>query len=80
MTCVETPVECRFRLENLFCFAGIIVATGGEPLFHIIGFLAALSATCGRAFKSVLQVGSCKLVFWASQVSLCPMLKAGHNL
>jgi len=34
---------------------GIMIATGGEPLFNLVGFLAALSATGGRAFKSVLQ-------------------------
>jgi drug/metabolite transporter (DMT)-like permease len=35
---------------------GIIVASGAEPLFSLIGFMAAISATAGRAFKSVLQV------------------------
>lgn len=36
--------------------AGVIVATGGEPHLNLLGLVAALSATCGRAFKSVLQV------------------------
>ena len=36
--------------------AGIVVASGGEPLFNVTGFVAAIMATCGRAFKSVLQV------------------------
>ena len=38
--------------------AGIVVSSGGEPLFHAYGFGAAIAATCGRAFKSVLQVCS----------------------
>ena len=36
-------------------FAGIVVASGGEPSFHLIGFLACVGATAARAFKSVLQ-------------------------
>lgn len=34
---------------------GIVIASGAEPLFHMLGFLAAISATAARAFKSVLQ-------------------------
>jgi drug/metabolite transporter (DMT)-like permease len=34
---------------------GIIIASHAEPLFHIIGFIAAVSATSARAMKSVLQ-------------------------
>lgn len=34
---------------------GIIIASGAEPMFNMIGFLAALTATAGRALKSVLQ-------------------------
>ena len=36
--------------------AGIIMATGNEPLFHSFGFLAAVGACGARAFKAVLQV------------------------
>ncbi len=36
--------------------AGIVLATGFEPSFNSIGFLTAVSATCARAFKAVLQV------------------------
>ena len=32
------------------------MASGGEPLFNLFGFLAAITATAARAFKSVLQV------------------------
>lgn len=34
---------------------GVIMASGGEPSFHIVGFLTAILATAGRAFKSVVQ-------------------------
>lgn len=34
---------------------GIIIASGAEPMFNLIGFTAALTATAGRALKSVLQ-------------------------
>uniref|UniRef100_A0A7R9W0I2 Sugar phosphate transporter domain-containing protein n=1 Tax=Chlamydomonas euryale TaxID=1486919 RepID=A0A7R9W0I2_9CHLO len=35
--------------------AGIAIATHGEPLFHMLGFILAASATAGRAMKTVLQ-------------------------
>jgi hypothetical protein len=35
--------------------AGIVIASGAEPRFHAIGFLAAVAATAGRALKSVVQ-------------------------
>ncbi|GAV65492.1 TPT domain-containing protein [Cephalotus follicularis] len=35
--------------------AGVIVASGGEPSFHLFGFIMCVSATAARAFKSVLQ-------------------------
>ncbi|KAG1663112.1 hypothetical protein FOA52_010515 [Chlamydomonas sp. UWO 241] len=34
---------------------GIAIASGGEPLFHMLGFCIAMAATAGRALKSVLQ-------------------------
>ncbi|KAK4762178.1 hypothetical protein SAY87_030062 [Trapa incisa] len=34
---------------------GVIVASGGEPSFHLFGFIMCISATAARAFKSVLQ-------------------------
>mmetsp|Transcript_7457 Transcript_7457/g.12863 ORF Transcript_7457/g.12863 Transcript_7457/m.12863 type:complete len:379 (-) Transcript_7457:506-1642(-) len=34
---------------------GIILASGSEPLFNMYGFIVCVSATAGRAFKSVLQ-------------------------
>ncbi|KAJ1430019.1 Sugar phosphate transporter domain [Sesbania bispinosa] len=35
--------------------AGVVIASGGEPGFHLFGFIMCLSATAARAFKSVLQ-------------------------
>jgi hypothetical protein len=37
---------------------GVVIASGGEPLFHLLGFVACLLATSGRALKSVVQVSS----------------------
>lgn len=34
---------------------GIVLASRAEPNFHVVGFSAAVVATAGRAFKSVLQ-------------------------
>ncbi|RDX81122.1 putative sugar phosphate/phosphate translocator, partial [Mucuna pruriens] len=34
---------------------GVIIASGGEPSFHMFGFLICVSSTAARAFKSVLQ-------------------------
>ncbi|GAX74032.1 hypothetical protein CEUSTIGMA_g1482.t1 [Chlamydomonas eustigma] len=35
--------------------SGIAIASGGEPLFHMVGFLFCMTATAGRALKSVTQ-------------------------
>lgn len=35
---------------------GVIVSSGGEPAFHLVGFVACVLATAGRALKSVVQV------------------------
>lgn len=35
--------------------AGVVIASGGEPDFHLFGFIMCISATAARAFKSVLQ-------------------------
>eukprot|EP00879_Flechtneria_rotunda_P011519 GHRR01012033.1.p2 GENE.GHRR01012033.1~~GHRR01012033.1.p2 ORF type:complete len:147 (+),score=32.79 GHRR01012033.1:900-1340(+) len=37
---------------------GVVIASGGEPLFNLLGFSACLLATSGRALKSVVQVSS----------------------
>ncbi|KAF8071001.1 sugar phosphate/phosphate translocator [Scenedesmus sp. PABB004] len=34
---------------------GVVIASGGEPLFNLLGFTACLLATSGRALKSVVQ-------------------------
>ncbi|QCE04225.1 probable sugar phosphate/phosphate translocator At3g11320 [Vigna unguiculata] len=35
--------------------SGVIIASGGEPSFHLFGFVICVSSTAARAFKSVLQ-------------------------
>ncbi|KAK9157318.1 hypothetical protein Scep_003892 [Stephania cephalantha] len=35
--------------------AGVVIASGGEPMFNLFGFVMCISATAARAFKSVLQ-------------------------
>ncbi|KAK7305331.1 hypothetical protein VNO77_43236 [Canavalia gladiata] len=34
---------------------GVIIASGGEPSFHLFGFIMCISATAARALKTVLQ-------------------------
>ncbi|KAL5580844.1 hypothetical protein UlMin_013286 [Ulmus minor] len=34
---------------------GVIIASGGEPSFHLFGFMMCVGATAARALKSVLQ-------------------------
>ncbi|GAB4851635.1 UDP-URONIC ACID TRANSPORTER 1 [Ancistrocladus abbreviatus] len=35
--------------------SGVVIASGGEPSFHLYGFIMCIGATAARAFKSVLQ-------------------------
>ncbi|CAL9220386.1 organic anion transporter [Arabidopsis lyrata subsp. lyrata] len=34
---------------------GVVIASGGEPSFHLFGFIMCIAATAARALKSVLQ-------------------------
>ncbi|NP_001242185.1 probable sugar phosphate/phosphate translocator At3g11320-like [Glycine max] len=34
---------------------GVVIASGGEPSFHLFGFVVCIAATAARALKSVLQ-------------------------
>uniref|UniRef100_A0A164Z811 Sugar phosphate transporter domain-containing protein n=1 Tax=Daucus carota subsp. sativus TaxID=79200 RepID=A0A164Z811_DAUCS len=34
---------------------GVVIASGGEPSFHLFGFIMCVGATAARALKSVLQ-------------------------
>ncbi|KAE8098743.1 hypothetical protein FH972_016784 [Carpinus fangiana] len=34
---------------------GVVIASGGEPGFHLFGFVVCVSATAARAFMTVLQ-------------------------
>ncbi|XP_028771436.1 probable sugar phosphate/phosphate translocator At3g11320 isoform X2 [Neltuma alba] len=35
--------------------AGVMIASGGEPSFHLFGFIMCVGATAARALKTVLQ-------------------------
>lgn len=48
---------------------GVVIASGGEPLFNLLGFTACIVATCCRALKSVVQVGTHLLRSQGSQLA-----------
>ncbi|XP_028783531.1 probable sugar phosphate/phosphate translocator At5g05820 [Neltuma alba] len=66
--------------------AGVVIATGGEPSFHLFGFLICVSATSARAFKSVLQgvllssegekLNSMNLLMYMAPVAMLVLLPA----
>ncbi|XP_028783633.1 probable sugar phosphate/phosphate translocator At3g11320 [Neltuma alba] len=66
--------------------AGVVIATGGEPNFHLLGFLICVSATAARAFKSVLQgvllssegekLNSMNLLMYMAPVAMLVLLPA----
>ncbi|XP_062117821.1 UDP-URONIC ACID TRANSPORTER 1-like [Humulus lupulus] len=65
---------------------GVVIASGGEPGFHLFGFLMCLSATAARAFKSVLQgillssegekLNSMNLMLYMSPIAVLVLLPA----
>ncbi|KDP26086.1 hypothetical protein JCGZ_21119 [Jatropha curcas] len=66
--------------------AGVIIATGGQPGFHLYGFTICISATAARAFKSVLQglllssdgeqLNSMNLLLYMSPIAILVLLPA----
>ncbi|MED6182174.1 UDP-URONIC ACID TRANSPORTER 1 [Stylosanthes scabra] len=66
--------------------AGVVIASGGEPGFHLFGFIMCLSATAARAFKSVLQgillssegekLNSMNLLLYMSPIAVIILLPA----
>ena len=50
------PATARPTGVELLLGAGMGVAAGGEPSFHLLGFCLEIGATCSRALKSVVQV------------------------
>lgn len=66
--------------------AGVVIASGGEPSFHVYGFIMCLSATAARAFKSVLQgillssegekLNSMNLLLYMSPIAVLVLLPA----
>lgn len=66
--------------------AGVVIASGGEPSFHLYGFIMCISATAARAFKSVLQgillssegekLNSMNLLLYMSPIAVLVLLPA----
>ncbi|MFS8002801.1 hypothetical protein Hanom_Chr13g01206371 [Helianthus anomalus] len=58
----RVPVP-NFSNQNIFgtdltlvpVITGVVIASGGEPGFHLFGFIMCIGATAARALKSVLQ-------------------------
>lgn len=65
---------------------GVVIASGGEPSFHLFGFIMCISATAARAFKSVLQgillssegekLNSMNLLLYMSPIAVLALLPA----
>ncbi|XP_073139523.1 UDP-URONIC ACID TRANSPORTER 1-like [Henckelia pumila] len=66
--------------------AGVVIASGGEPSFHLYGFIMCIGATAARAFKSVLQgvllsnegekLNSMNLMLYMSPIAVVVLLPA----
>lgn len=66
--------------------AGVVIASGGEPGFHLFGFIVCIGATAARAFKSVLQsillssdgekLNSMNLLLYMSPIAVLVLLPA----
>lgn len=66
--------------------AGVVIASGGEPSFHLFGFMMCISATAARALKSVLQsillssegekLNSMNLLLYMSPIAVLILLPA----
>lgn len=65
---------------------GVVIASGGEPSFHLYGFIMCIAATAARAFKSVLQgillssegekLNSMNLLLYMSPIAVLVLLPA----
>ncbi|KAF6155361.1 hypothetical protein GIB67_019887 [Kingdonia uniflora] len=65
---------------------GVVIASGGEPSFHLYGFIMCISATAARALKSVLQgillssegerLNSMNLMLYMSPIAVVILLPA----
>lgn len=66
--------------------SGVVIASGGEPSFHLYGFIMCIGATAARAFKSVLQgvllsnegekLNSMNLMLYMSPIAVIVLLPA----
>ncbi|KAL8525526.1 hypothetical protein ACS0TY_014953 [Phlomoides rotata] len=55
-TYVMTKIESWLTYATLVpMVTGVIIASGGEPSFHLFGFLMCVGATAARALKFVVQ-------------------------
>ena len=53
---IQSKFESKVTYISLIpVVVGIIITTGGEPSFHMFGFLACVTGTSCRALKSVMQ-------------------------
>ncbi|KAL9254614.1 putative sugar phosphate/phosphate translocator [Drosera capensis] len=65
---------------------GVVIASGGEPSFHLYGFIMCIGATAARAFKSVLQgillssegekLNSMNLLLYMSPIAMIALIPA----
>ncbi|KAJ7529679.1 hypothetical protein O6H91_15G061600 [Diphasiastrum complanatum] len=53
ITCKRESVVVYLALVPVV--VGIVIASNGEPLFHLLGFVACIASTGARALKSVVQ-------------------------
>ncbi|KAL9409117.1 hypothetical protein AB3S75_047494 [Citrus x aurantiifolia] len=70
--------------------AGVVIASEGEPGFHLYGFIMCISATAARAFKSVLQgillssegerLNSMNLLLYMSPIAVLVLLPAALTM
>lgn len=70
--------------------AGVVIASGGEPSFHLYGFIMCISATAARALKSVLQgvllssegekLNSMNLLLYMSPIAVVVLLPAALTM
>ncbi|CAI9755976.1 unnamed protein product [Fraxinus pennsylvanica] len=70
--------------------AGVVIASGGEPSFHLYGFIMCVGATAARAFKSVLQgvllssegekLNSMNLLLYMSPIAVVVLLPAALTM
>ncbi|KAH9623627.1 hypothetical protein KSS87_018689 [Heliosperma pusillum] len=80
-----------FKREAWVTYGCLVpVVGGGEPSFHLFGFIMCISATAARAFKSVLQgillssegekLNSMNLMLYMSPIAVLALIPAAFTL